>query len=175
MPLQVTTPLPGEYAVFSDGACSGNPGPGGWGAIVAFPDGRRQELNGYEAPTTNNRMELMGVLEGLSLVPSDSRLTLFSDSQYVINGAKSWVDGWKRKGWKTSSGGHVLNRDLWECLDAERSRLKVRWEWVRGHAGHPENERCDQLARDAIAARGSTTSAALPKRERSPLAQPTLF
>ena len=144
------------YEVYSDGACSGNPGPGGWGAIVLQPDGERRELSGFEPRTTNNRMELMGVLQGLSLAPNGAEVTVISDSQYVINGACSWLDGWKPKGWKTAGKKDVLNRDLWESIDAERSRLRLQWEWVRGHNGHVLNERADALARGAIvsAARG---------------------
>jgi ribonuclease HI len=142
------------YEVYSDGACSGNPGPGGWGVIVIQPDGERRELSGFEARTTNNRMELMGVLQGLSLAPNGADVTVVSDSQYVINGACSWLDGWKRKGWKTAGKKDVLNRDLWESIDAERSRLRLRWEWVRGHNGHVLNERADALARGAILAGG---------------------
>ncbi|MBV9120041.1 MAG: ribonuclease HI [Chloroflexi bacterium] len=141
-----------EYAVYTDGACSGNPGPGGWGAIVVDPGGRRQEFSGYEPSTTNNRMELMAVLQGLSHVPTDSSALVVSDSQYVINGACKWLLGWKRKGWRTASGGNVLNRDLWESIDAEKERLTLRWEWVRGHREHVENNRADYLAVNAIKA-----------------------
>ncbi|HLG72203.1 MAG TPA: ribonuclease HI [Chloroflexota bacterium] len=144
-----------RYEVYSDGACSGNPGPGGWGAIVIFPDGHREELSGFEAQTTNNRMELTGALQGLSLVPNDAEAAVFSDSQYVINGGRSWLDGWKRKGWKTAGKTEVLNRDLWESLDAERERLRLSWEWVRGHNGHVLNERADTLARKAILSHGA--------------------
>jgi len=140
------------HEVYSDGACSGNPGPGGWGVIIIFPDGRREELSGYEPHTTNNRMELMGVLQGLSAVPSDTAVTVFSDSQYVVNGGRTWLDGWKRKGWKTAGKTEVMNRDLWESIDAERSRLRLSWEWIRGHNGHVLNERADTLARKAILA-----------------------
>ncbi|HEY8693394.1 MAG TPA: ribonuclease HI [Chloroflexota bacterium] len=140
------------YEVYSDGACSGNPGPGGWGVIILSPDGRRQELSGCEPHTTNNRMELMGVLQGLSAVPSDTAVTVFSDSQYVVNGGRTWLDGWKRKGWKTAGKTEVMNRDLWESIDAERSRLRLSWEWIRGHNGHVLNERADTLARKAILA-----------------------
>jgi len=142
------------YEVHSDGACSGNPGPGGWGAIVIFPDGRRQELNGYQPQTTNNRMELTAALEGLSLVPNDTEVTVYSDSEYVVKGACSWLDGWKRKGWKNAAKQPVKNQDLWESIDAERQRLKLAWQWVRGHAGDALNERADALARGAIAAAG---------------------
>ncbi|HEX6513768.1 MAG TPA: ribonuclease HI [Chloroflexota bacterium] len=143
------------YEVYSDGACSGNPGPGGWGAIVILPDERRQELSGFEPRTTNNRMELTGALQGLSSVPNDADVTIYSDSEYVIKGACTWLDGWKRRGWKTAGKTEVLNRDLWECIDAERARLHVSWEWVRGHNGHVLNERADSLARKAIVAHGA--------------------
>lgn len=143
------------YEVYSDGACSGNPGPGGWGAIVIFPDGQRQELSGFESRTTNNRMELTAVLQGLSALPNDVEATVISDSEYVIKGACSWLDGWKRKGWKTAAKKDVLNRDLWESVDAERDRLRLSWEWVRGHNGHALNERADTLARTAIVSHGA--------------------
>jgi ribonuclease HI len=143
------------FEVYSDGACSGNPGPGGWGVVVISPDGNRKELSGFEAQTTNNRMELMGVLQGLSAVPNDSEATVFSDSQYVVNGGRTWLDGWKRKGWRTSTKANVLNRDLWESIDAERDRLRLTWEWIRGHNGHALNERADTLARKAIVAHGA--------------------
>jgi ribonuclease HI len=142
------------YQIYSDGACSGNPGPGGWGVIVIHPDGHREELSGFEPSTTNNRMELTGALEGLSRVPNDTDVTVYSDSEYVVKGACSWLDAWKRRGWKTGAKTAVLNRDLWESIDAERDRLRIRWEWVRGHNGHLLNERADALARAAIAARG---------------------
>ncbi|MDE3074489.1 MAG: ribonuclease HI [Chloroflexota bacterium] len=137
------------FQVFGDGACTGNPGPGGWAAIVVFPDGRREELSGHERRTTNNRMELIAVLQGLSLVPTGGSVLVTTDSQYVVKGASSWINGWKRKGWLTSTGSGVLNRDLWESIDAELDRLLVGWSWIRGHNGHPENERCDRLARRA--------------------------
>jgi ribonuclease HI len=143
------------YQVYSDGACSGNPGPGGWGAVVIFPDGHDEELSGFEPRTTNNRMELTGALQGLLRVPNGAEATLYSDSQYVINGACSWLDGWKRKGWKTAGKKPVLNQDLWERIDAERERLRLSWEWVRGHRGHVLNERADRLARKEIAAHGA--------------------
>src|SRR5438552_4139028 len=143
------------YTVFTDGACSGNPGPGGWGTVVLTSDGRRDELSGFDPQTTNNRMELMAVLQGLAAIPNGSDVTVVSDSQYVINGACSWLDGWKRKGWKTSGKSLVLNRDLWESIDAERERLRVSWKWIRGHFGHVLNERADALARTAILAHGA--------------------
>src|SRR5579872_2324260 len=111
-----------DYSVYTDGACSGNPGPGGWGAIVVSPGGERHELSGFAPTTTNNRMELTAVLEGLSGVPNHADVRLVSDSEYVVKGACTWLDGWKRRGWKTSTKSEVLNRDLWECIDAERER-----------------------------------------------------
>jgi ribonuclease HI len=141
-----------SYLVFTDGACSGNPGPGGWGAVVRYPDGREQDLSGFEPATTNNRMELTAVLQALSCVPNDSEATVVTDSEYVLKGATQWLDGWKRKGWKTSTKSDVLNRDLWECIDAERERVHLTWQWVRGHNGHAENERADKLAVGAIKA-----------------------
>ena len=140
------------YTLFTDGACSGNPGPGGWGAVVRYPDGREDDLSGFEPATTNNRMELTAVLEALSRVPNDAQATIVTDSEYVLKGATQWLDSWKRKGWKTSTKSDVLNRDLWECLDAERERLRLSWQWVRGHNGHAENERADKLAVGAIKA-----------------------
>jgi len=146
------------YEVYSDGACSGNPGPGGWGVIVIQPDGERRELSGFAARTTNNRMELMGVLQGLSLAPNGADVTVVSDSQYVINGACSWLDGWKRKGWKTAAGKPVKNQDLLRALDEEIGRhASVRWHWVRGHetgeahAHKALNDRADRLAVAAAA------------------------
>jgi len=150
------------YTIFTDGACSGNPGPGGWGAVVRLPDGAKHELSGFAPATTNNRMELTAVLQGLSGVPNGTPVIVVTDSEYVLKGATQWLDGWKRKGWKTSTKSDVLNRDLWECIDAERERLQLQWQWVRGHAGHPENERADRLAVAAIRS-GRTTRLAQGK------------
>ena len=130
---------------YTDGACSGNPGPGGWAAIIVR-DGTREEIGGGAAATTNNRMELTAVIEALRRVPADAPVTVVTDSQYVLKGMTSWVRGWQRRGWRTATGGPVLNRDLWETL-AALAGSRVTWEWVRGHDGHPENERADQLAR----------------------------
>lgn len=133
--------------LFTDGACSGNPGPGGWAFILKHPvSGKVREGFGAEAETTNNRMELRGVIEGLSVLSRRSRVVLTSDSKYVLDGLKSWLDGWKRKGWKTASNGAVKNRDLWEKLDALRGAHEIEFKWIKGHAGHAENERCDELA-----------------------------
>ncbi|MEA5416448.1 ribonuclease H family protein [Synechococcus sp. BA-132 BA5] len=135
-------------AAACDGACSGNPGPGGWGALLRFEDGSRRELGGAAPATTNNRMELTGalaVLEALRDLPRHPDLVLLTDSRYLIDGLDKWMAGWKRKGWRTASGGAVLNRDLWELLDAARlPGLALRH--VRGHSGDPDNDRCDAIA-----------------------------
>ena len=135
--------------LFGDGACSGNPGPGGWGAILRFR-GKERELKGGEAPTTNNRMELMAVIEGLSALTRPCRVAVTTDSQYVQKGISEWVRGWKARGWKTADNKPVKNEDLWRRLDEVASRHRVTWHWVKGHAGHPENERCDALAREGL-------------------------
>lgn len=143
--------------LFTDGACSGNPGPGGWAYILKHPaSGKAREDFGGERRTTNNRMELMGVIQGLTALKSPSSVELHSDSQYVLKGLNEWLAGWKKNGWRTSGKQPVKNQDLWQRLDQLITTHTVRFHWVRGHAGHPENERCDLLAvaaRDA-AARG---------------------
>lgn len=137
-------------SIFTDGACSGNPGPGGWGAIVVSADGRVIELAGREEPTTNNRMELGGVIASLRAVEGMPGVALVhSDSTYVIEGITKWILGWKRRGWTTAAGDPVKNEDLWRGLDAAvaaRGRGGVQWRWVKGHSGHDANERCDQIA-----------------------------
>jgi ribonuclease HI len=138
-----------EVTIYTDGACEGNPGPGGYAAIVDRK-GRRRELTGSEPRTTNNRMELLAVITGLRSLEEPSAVKVVTDSQYVANGMKSWIHNWRRKGWKTASGTPVKNRDLWEELDELSRKHRVRWEWIRGHNGHPENERADTLAREAI-------------------------
>ena len=135
--------------IYTDGACSGNPGPGGWGAILIHGD-HRKEMNGGEADTTNNRMELMAAIEALEALKGPCRVDLYTDSIYVRDGIRSWIDNWKRNGWKTASKKPVKNSDLWQRLDAARDRHDVRWHWVKGHAGHPENERADELARQGL-------------------------
>ncbi|ORJ62142.1 ribonuclease HI [Geothermobacter hydrogeniphilus] len=135
--------------IFSDGACSGNPGPGGWGTLLRYGDHVR-ELSGYEPETTNNRMELCGAIAGLKALKRPSRVRLTTDSQYVKKGMTEWLAGWIRRGWKNSQKKPVANRDLWEQLVELEKIHQVEWCWVRGHAGHPENERCDELAREAI-------------------------
>jgi len=135
--------------IFTDGACSGNPGPGGYGAIVKA-GGSLRELSGCERLTTNNRMEMLAVIEALKLVKSPARVRITTDSNYVVKGMTEWMPGWLRRGWKNSQNKPVLNRDLWENLLNLTKGHTVEWRWVRGHNGHVENERCDQLAREAI-------------------------
>ena len=139
----------GRVEVFTDGACSGNPGPGGWGAIVRIA-GEDLELSGGESDTTNNRMELTAAIQALRSLPGTCDVTVCTDSEYVKKGITSWIDGWKKNGWKTSQRKPVKNSDLWKELDELNGKHKTQWQWVRGHAGHPENERCDQLANAAI-------------------------
>ena len=135
--------------IFSDGACKGNPGPGGWGAVLRFK-GQEKELWGGEAATTNNRMELMAVIRALEALKGPSEVRVFTDSQYVQKGISEWIHSWKRKGWKTADKKDVKNVDLWKELDELAARHRVEWRWVKGHAGHPENERADQLANRGI-------------------------
>jgi len=133
--------------LFTDGACSGNPGPGGWAYILRDErTGVEKEVSGGEPQTTNNRMELMAVIEGLSALKRPSVVELHSDSQYVLNGMREWLAAWKARGWRTAGRQPVKNRDLWERLDALIAVHEVRFNWVRGHSDHPENERCDRLA-----------------------------
>jgi ribonuclease HI len=139
-----------QVEIFTDGACSGNPGPGGWGAILRF-NGTTREISGGEAETTNNRMELMATISALTALKEPCEVDLYTDSNYVKDGIGGWIEGWKRNGWKTAAKKPVKNIELWQALDEARRRHKVRWHWVRGHAGHPENERADELARIAMA------------------------
>ncbi len=147
--------MPGLVA-YTDGACSGNPGPGGWGVLMHAVEGdkilKERELSGGEAATTNNRMELMAAISALEALTKPSAITIITDSAYVKNGVTGWIHGWKRNGWKTSAKKPVKNVELWQRLDAAGQRHDVTWEWVRGHAGHPENERADELARAGMAA-----------------------
>ena len=135
--------------IFTDGACRGNPGPGGWGAILRA-DGREKELCGGEPATTNNRMELMAVIRALEALKRPSRVRLHTDSQYVQKGISEWIHSWKRRGWKTADKKPVKNEDLWRRLDEVAAPHEVEWHWVRGHSGHPENERADELANKGI-------------------------
>jgi ribonuclease HI len=135
--------------LFSDGACKGNPGPGGWGVVLRYGQHERR-LYGGEQGTTNNRMELLAVIRGLQQLKRSSRVMVTTDSQYVKNGITQWIHSWKRNGWKTAGRKAVKNADLWQLLDSEASRHEVDWHWVKGHAGHPGNELADQLANQGI-------------------------
>lgn len=136
--------------VFTDGACSGNPGPGGWGVLLRYGD-HEKTLSGAEENTTNNRMELMAAIEALKSLKRGCEVILVTDSQYVKKGITEWLMGWKQKGWRTAANKPVKNQDLWEALDNEIQRHKVEWRWVKGHSGHPENDLVDELARSALA------------------------
>ena len=144
-----------ELFAYTDGACSGNPGPGGWGVLMIARKGdavvKTRELNGGEADTTNNRMELLAAISALEALKRDTEITVVTDSAYVKNGVSQWIHGWKRNGWKTADKKPVKNVDLWQRLDEARLRHRVTWEWIKGHAGHPENERADELARAGMA------------------------
>ncbi|MBW0158616.1 ribonuclease HI [Sedimentimonas flavescens] len=146
--------MPDLYA-WTDGACSGNPGPGGWGVLLRAMDGERivkeRELSGGEADTTNNRMELLAAINALERLSRDVAITITTDSAYVKNGVTSWIHGWKRNGWKTADKKPVKNVDLWQRLDEAQARHRVTWKWIKGHAGHAENERADELARAGMA------------------------
>ena len=139
---------------YTDGACSGNPGPGGWGALMQAKDGdtvvKERELKGGEAATTNNRMELMAAISALEALDRTTEITIVTDSNYVKNGITGWIFGWKKNGWRNAAKKPVKNAELWQRLDEANARHQVTWEWVKGHAGHPENERADQLARDGM-------------------------
>ncbi len=135
--------------IFTDGACRGNPGPGGWGAVLRFK-GHEKELYGGEAETTNNRMELMAAIRALESLTRPCKVQLTTDSQYVMKGITEWMTNWKKRGWKTASKQPVKNVDLWQRLDTALAPHQVEWEWVRGHTGHPENERADDLANKGI-------------------------
>ena len=138
-----------DVEIFTDGACSGNPGPGGWGAILKAGTATK-ELSGGVSDTTNNRMEMLAAIKALSILKERCRVVLTTDSQYLRQGITQWIHGWKRNGWKTASKSPVKNKDLWQKLDKLMGEHDVTWEWVKGHAEHPENERCDELARMAI-------------------------
>ncbi|MGV6839781.1 MAG: ribonuclease HI [Planktomarina sp.] len=140
-----------DLVAYTDGACSGNPGPGGWGALLQAKNGdvviKEKELKGGAADTTNNRMELTAAINALAELDRSSKITVVTDSSYVKDGITKWLAGWKKKGWKTAAKKPVKNEDLWRELDMQTQRHDVTWEWVKGHAGHPENERADELAR----------------------------
>jgi len=153
---QAAKTMDGTWRLWADGACSGNPGPGGWGIVVQGPDGESTDSRGYR-DTTNNRMELRGAIEALSRVPRGAQAVLHTDSRYVVDAiAKKWVDGWRRKGWRKADGGEVKNVDLWEELVEAMDGKRVRFQWVEGHAGDRNNERCDKLA--VAASKGSKLS-----------------
>ena len=144
-----------DLIAYTDGACSGNPGPGGWGVLLQARNGeavvKERTLQGGEAMTTNNRMELMAAISALETLKRDSEITIITDSAYVKNGITEWIHGWKRKGWRASGGSPVKNVELWQRLDAAQTRHKVIWQWIKGHAGHAGNERADELARAGMA------------------------
>ncbi|MBT4740005.1 MAG: ribonuclease HI [Rhodospirillaceae bacterium] len=137
---------PMNVEIFTDGACLGNPGPGGWGALLRF-NGTEKELVGGEPDTTNNRMEMQAVIEGLNALTRPCIITVYTDSQYVQKGITEWIKGWKARGWKTAAKKPVKNVDLWLAMDEAQAKHTVAWQWVKGHAGHVENERVDDLAR----------------------------
>lgn len=138
-----------KVTIYTDGACKGNPGPGGWGAILFYGD-KKKEICGGEPATTNNRMELMAAIQALELLNRPCKIELHTDSQYVMKGIQEWIRGWKARGWKTADKSPVKNDDLWKRLDAARERHDVDWRWVKGHAGHPLNERADALANEGL-------------------------
>jgi ribonuclease HI len=144
-----------ELFAYTDGACSGNPGPGGWGVLMLAREGDRvvkeRTLNGGEADTTNNRMELLAAISALEALKRGAAITIVTDSAYVKNGVTTWIHGWKRNGWRTADKKPVKNVDLWQRLEDAQARHDVTWEWIKGHAGHPENERADELAREGMA------------------------
>ena len=140
-----------KVTIYTDGACKGNPGPGGWGAILFYGD-KKKEISGGEPATTNNRMELMAAIQALELLNRPCKVELHTDSQYVMKGIQEWIRGWKARGWKTADKSPVKNDDLWKRLDAARERHDVDWRWVKGHAGHPLNERADALANEGLRA-----------------------
>ena len=140
-------PSPSDtLTIFTDGACSFNPGPGGWAARLLYGDGRVVELGGFVPETTNNRMELQAAIEGLRAAPSDIAITLVTDSEYLRKGITEWIHGWKRRGWRTAAKKPVLNQDLWRSLD-QLNTPAIQWQYTEGHAGDPDNERCDQIAK----------------------------
>jgi ribonuclease HI len=141
----------GTVTIYTDGACSGNPGPGGWGAVLISGE-HRKELSGGDPNTTNNRMELLAAIEALNALKRPCEVDLFTDSVYVRDGITKWIHGWQRNGWRTAAKKPVKNAELWQALLKALERHKIDWHWVKGHAGHPENERADELARQGMAA-----------------------
>ncbi|WP_299876542.1 ribonuclease HI [uncultured Cocleimonas sp.] len=138
-----------KVVVYTDGGCRGNPGPGGWGAVLKFGE-HEKEIYGYEAETTNNRMELMAAISALEMLSRSCEIELTTDSQYVRKGILEWMDGWKKRGWKTAAKKPVKNKDLWQRLDAAVQSHNINWHWIKGHSGHPGNERADDLANRAM-------------------------
>jgi ribonuclease HI len=164
-PAEAAEPI---VSVFTDGACSGNPGPGGWGAILRWA-GHEREISGSEPHTTNNRMELLAAISALEALKRPCTVDMHTDSQYLRQGITGWIEGWKRNGWRTADRKPVKNADLWQRLDTAVKGHDVRWHWVRGHAGHALNERADELARTAIAeVRGHAISAKKREDESAP-------
>ncbi len=154
-----------EVEIYTDGACQGNPGPGGWGVILRY-QGVEKELFGYDPATTNNRMEMQAAIEGLQSLTRPMDVSLYTDSLYLKDGITKWLPGWKQRNWRSSSNAPVKNKDLWEILDALSQHHTITWLWVRGHTGHPENERADALARQAIeqkAVNGQSSVSRSPK------------
>lgn len=145
----MTNTISGRVDMYTDGSCKGNPGPGGWGVLLQYGEHRR-ELCGGEANTTNNRMELLAVIEGLAAITRPCEIHVHTDSQYVQKGISEWIQGWKRRGWRTAAGQPVKNQDLWQRLDAAVAAHQVAWHWVKGHAGHPGNEAADRLANQGV-------------------------
>lgn len=150
-----------KVQLITDGACIGNPGPGGWACVLRYGE-HKKELYGAEKQTTNNRMELMAAIEGLRALVQPCEVEIVTDSQYVKNGISSWIQGWKRKGWMTAGKKPVVNQDLWRALDEQNQRHRTRWEWTKGHASHADNNRCDELA--TMAARTQRVSNGLHGR-----------
>ncbi len=146
------TPELPRVEIATDGACKGNPGRGGWGAVLRAADGRERELSGGEPDTTNNRMELMAAIEGLNALKRPCRVILSTDSRYVMDGLTKWIKGWQKNGWKTAARQPVKNAELWQALLTAAKPHRIEWVWVKGHAGHPDNERADKLASDAAVA-----------------------
>ncbi len=138
-----------QVSIWTDGACSGNPGPGGWGALIRFGE-HEKEVEGGDFETTNNRMELLAAIEALNALKESCEVALYTDSKYVKGGMTEWIFGWKKNGWKTAAKKPVKNADLWKLLDEAVTRHKVNWHWIKGHAGHDENERADELARSGM-------------------------
>ena len=151
-----------RVTIYTDGACSGNPGPGGWGAILSL-GGQEKELMGGEAPTTNNRMELLAAISALEALKRPCTVDLYTDSEYLRGGITGWINTWKRNGWRTRDKKPVKNIDLWKRLDAALGEHRVQWHWVKGHAGHAMNERVDQLARDGVIAARAGAKGAMSK------------